>query len=347
MGGNVIIDGKSADRLDITKHNRTEIVEKLSVLFKELNKIFFEKNGVAIWKDSVINSTKFLSGSTVHLFDKTIDNRELAKVKPTFGDIDLKVDSNISNHLAEFLKELTSKKVGDFVLIGVQNSGTQYITLWKSKFGNVQVDFELVDFHNGSPTDYSSFSRSSPFSDLKVGVKGVFHKYLMRALTAKFLVHGVIKAKTSRGKDKVTLHPTVSFSVDHGLRTKLVRDGEENGLPILKENPDSLYTKDLNEIFEVMFGVKPSQSDIQKFHSFTGTLELIKKYVKTSKDIDGIALGFAITLWSTRPKAQMLYRDDPTKDQVEKLTAFNYLLDALGINEPREILDMRTKYYAS
>ncbi len=66
-GGNVEIetpDGvASAQKIDLQKIDRTEMVSLLSVGLDLINKAFEKRTGLPLWNDELFKSRKFLSGS--------------------------------------------------------------------------------------------------------------------------------------------------------------------------------------------------------------------------------------------------------------------------------------------
>ena len=340
-GGNVRIDDTDAERIDLTKHNRTTITKKLDAALRAINAGFKKETGKPIWSDALLKSKDFLSGSAFHFFNPEIDDETFKKHKSSVGDIDTQVDKNMDAELKSFLTANKGKTFGPVTLIGFKTSAGQHITLWRLNDPgiNVQVDLEMVDFENGAPTEWSNFSHSSSWDDMTKGVKGVAHKYLLRALDAPKLKDIVLKAKTARGTDKEVKSSETAFSVTHGVRQKLKPvigdDGKQvmiKGKPAYHEmsTAESKGDTNLSNIFKAYFGRAPSQDDLKKIGSFTGLISLIKKNFKP-EDQQKMADGFARTLWG--PNAQGLYRDDPKKDAEEKSGMMNVLLKELGLKD--------------
>lgn len=75
-------------------------------------------------------------------------------------------------------------------------------------------------------------------------------------------------------------------------------------------NPKSLlYSQNLDVLFSLLFGVEPSDDDREKFNSFIGLLELLKKYEGRGEDIEKeVYNSFLEKLYS--PSAQLLYKRD-------------------------------------
>jgi len=353
-GGNVQIDDQEAERIDLVKFSRADVVPKINAGLLAINAAFKKEYKKPIWNDELLKSRKFLSGSAFHFFNDKIDDRTFVKYKNSVGDIDTQVDKNMDDEIKDFLTKNKGKSFGPFTLIGFKTSAGQHISLWKLKDPaiNIQIDLEMVDFdESGHPTEWSNFSHSSSWEDMTKGVKGVAHKYLLRALDAPKLKDIVLKAKTARGTDKEVKSSETAFSVTHGVRQKLKPvlgdDGKQvmvNGKPAYHEmdTKESKGDTNLSNIFKAYFNKDASAADLKKLNSFTGLIELIKENFK-SADQKKIADGFARTLWG--PGAQGLYRADPQKDAEEKNTMMAILLKDLGQKDTYKA--ERDAFYAS
>lgn len=338
-GGNVTIDDQEADRIDLSKLNRTKIVAKIDTALHAINAAFRKSKGKPIWSDTLFKSKKFLSGSAFHFFSKAIDDETFKKHKGSVGDIDTQVDKNMDADIKDWLTANKGKSFGPITLIGFKTSAGQHISLWKlnDEGINIQIDLEMVDFgEDDHPTEWANFSHSSAWEDMTQGVKGVAHKYLLRALDAPKLKDIVLKAKTARGTDKEVKSSETAFSVTHGVRQKikpvLDADGKQliiNGKPAYHEmsTAESKGDTSLPNIFKNYFNRAATPDDIKKLSSFTGLLELINKTFKTG-DKQKITDGFARTLWG--PQAQGLYKGDPEKDAEEKNSMMKLLTKTLA-----------------
>lgn len=351
-GGNVQIGDVAAERIDLSKIDRTSIVTRINRTLQMVNLQFQKRYGLPLWNKELFASKKFLSGSAFHFFNKAIATPEFVKYKNTVGDIDTQVDKAQEQNIKEFLDSITGKKFGYVSFVGYKSSAGQFITLWafdQPKI-NVQIDLELVDFVEGKPTEWSQFSHSSDWADMKEGIKGVFQKYLLRAMTTKTL-RDIIVLKGKKETPTKTTSTDLAFSVGQGLRQKLspVMDGDKHrmidGLPVYKEisTKESTYINDLKVMFEVLFGITPKDVELEMFGSFVGGLQLIKKHFSKAEQAK-VVDGFAFTLWG--PAAQGLYRGNPELDQKEKMAAFMKMLDVFGIQYNEAKFDkMRVEYY--
>lgn len=336
MGGNVVLGDESASRIDLLKFDRSEIVPILYDALKSINRAFERDTGLSMWSDSLIASKKFLSGSAFHFFDLTgIEDKKFSTVKKTVGDLDTKVPEALAPFIKKWLDTRQGSTYGDLTLIGYKESIGQFITLWKSKAldQNIQIDLEQLPFTDGLPTTWAEFSHSSEWEDLEQGLKGVSHKYLLRALNAKDLKDVMVRMKS--GKEKTITSAETAFSAS-GMRQKLEPimgpHGQEikNGLPVYRELPTSEtgFNTDLDDIFINYFGHAPSNTEKKQMWSFTGLIDLIKKHFDRSILIK-VADGFANTLWG--PGAQSLYRADPEKDLEEKTVMMDYMCQHFGL----------------
>lgn len=338
-GGNVQIGAEEANRIDLKRISRDAIVPILYKGLEAINKEFEKQMHMPLWSKELFKSKEFLSGSAFHFFDQGIHTVDFTSVKSTVGDIDTQVDSNMSPMISTFLTNNVGMLAGELQLIGHKDSAGQFISLWKlPKYGiNVQIDFEAVDFKDGKPTDWAQFSHSSHMSDLKEKIKGVFQKYLLRAIGAKDIDDFVILTG-KKEVPKVKKATELAFSVTKGLRVKLqpVMDGnihrkDEIGRAVYREIDSKLatnYVTDLDVMFEMWFGHLPSAQDKELMKSFVGLVDLCVQNFN-SHQLEFILAGFIHTLWG--PGAQSLYRGDPKSDLDEKMIAFAYIANKFNI----------------
>ncbi len=351
-GGNVQIGDQEAERIDLSKISRDIITPKIEQLLDDINQQYTIENGIPLWSGDLFKSKKFLSGSAFHFFDNTIATAEFKQYKNTVGDIDTQIDKSMAPEVEKFFVENTGKKFKNATLIGFKKSAGQLITLFAFDDPkiNIQIDLEFVDFLNGVPTEWSNFSHSSDWDDIKAGIKGVFQKYLLRALTTKTL-RDIIILKGKKEVPTAVKSTDLAFSVTAGLRVKIepVMDNGVHrvidGLQVYREIPTakSTYVTELGAMFEILFGHKPTSTEIKQFGSFIGGCELAKRYFKHNEQ-STLILGFANTLWGVG--AQLLYRGNPDLDNKEKMIAFNKMIEILGISfNKSEIEKMHREYY--
>jgi hypothetical protein len=352
-GGNVQIGDISAERIDLRKINREKAVKSFEASLLEINTAFQKMPGLPLWSKETLDSLDFLSGSAKHFFDlASIPTNDFVSVKPSVGDIDTKVDGAMADLIEVFLKKSTNKVFGTLKLIGYKKSGDQFITLWQSKdLGiNVQVDLELVEFVNGRPTKWSSFSHSSSWDDMKSGIKGVFAKYGHRALAGRTAQPIILLKGKKQTPTKVNASQyTASLK---GIRQRIQPvfdpDGKHqmiNGLPVYTEIPSkgALFYNDLDVFFSLLFdGRKGTEQDLKDLESFVGIITLLKKYVTNGKEIVQFIERFAELLWGKG--AQGLYRGNRLMDFREKSAAFRLLCSELKYST-KPFLSMIRTYY--
>ena len=346
-GGNVEIDGKHyADR--IPTNTRDDLQKKLLVTLHELSKAFEKVSGLPIWSDALFQSKSFFSGSSQHFFRQDISNDEFSKHKDSMGDVDTQIDGVLADKIADFLTANKGKKFGVGTFIGFKPSPDTLITLFRIDDINIQIDLEMVDYVDGKPTPWAKFSHSSDWLDIKAGIKGVFHKYLIRAIDAKNLRPVMVQMKTKTKEQNIT---DLAFSVGKGLRTKfaaVIENGKpkmENGLPVVVELPtkDAKFVSEPVEMLALFLKRPVSPSEVTQFESFTGLVDLLGKEL-TKDEKYKVLDGFVFTLWGRI--GQQLYRDDQTRDFKEKMQAYEYIVNKWKVSIPN-VNKLSTEYYVA
>lgn len=332
----------AAQRINLKNVERQVIVKMLDRSLAAINAQYKRFSGESLWVKDLFRSKRFLSGSSLHLFDKRIPDNLFVEKKETIGDIDTQVDKTMFPTVKTWLDGLDKVKLGYLTFIGYKSSAGQLISLWSiDKFNlNIQIDFEMVEFENKFPTAWASFSHSSSWLDVQASIKGVFHKYILRALTRKDM-REITLLKGKRETPTQIITGDYTFSVALGLRHKLIKT---DIIGVYKElaTKDSVYETKLELIFETLFGKLPQNDDLEKFESFVGVLELVKKHYKP-KDVENVGLGFAMLLWEE--SAQGLVRDDPDEDYASKRIAFNLMLNIFQMEQPIEVSTLIEDYY--
>lgn len=363
-GGNLTLKTSSgihsAEKISFKKLPISKFREEFTSLFIELNKIFFKKFDYKLWpSDSLIKKAEIFNGSTSFIMDTKLDPDEIFKYKQSSGDIDVAIPKEAARDLHNLLKTLENSKISNFTYLGSNRDsdklGTQIITLFRYNPEKIicQIDFELSEYQDGKPTEFTKFAHSSSFEDAKANIKAAFHKLLLRSLVGAISVNPNIVIATAKSTpDNIKLMGNaelpreLKFSVDRGLRVclePLLDNGKPvylEGKQVFKEIPtkDSEFITDVSEIFKYIFKTKVSKNDML---SFVGVIKLMKKYC----DANTIKLTqerfFEIIL---SPKAQVL-DNDLELDKEIKLSAYNYFLDELKLKHPNLNKDVE-KYYA-
>jgi hypothetical protein len=310
-----------ADKVDFRQIDRTTFRADVIATIKRLDGLHEESYGEPIWDprkiNSLLSSGAAFNGSSEHLFNSKISDEDFTRYKSQVGDIDLTIPAERAETLFELLGTLEQSPIlpGKVWYVGQNkksHSGEQINSLFAYKFDPdapplfFQIDFEAVDYERGRPTQFAKFSHSSSWEDIKQGIKGVFHKYLLRSLTTPSAQPDAIllapssplyppsAVKVARKTSAVKL---LSFSVAYGLRSavEMQRYPDEPGVPpelvgepvevngklAYKETPTggSSYNTNLSEIFSLLFGKEPTPDEVTKFGSFVGVLEIMKAYL--------------------------------------------------------------------
>lgn len=366
-GGNLSIGDKKADEIDLKVHNRTYMVGLLDKLLTDIDNAFKAKTKTPMWSPELLKSKQFLGGSSLHFFNtKGISDEEFVKNKPKVGDIDTQIDKNLEGQVEEFLNSITNKKIGDAVFLGFSRGNEQFNGLFE--FENppvkIQIDFEFGKYNpkTNTPDDWYRFSHSSDWEDVKAGIKGVFHKYIYRALAKAAPSEKYIAKLAGAGKNrKMTVTgPTsdsnfsfaVASSQGGGARAKYKpyidpetgQPKEINGVPVMEPllPKDSEYIQDLSKQFELFFGNSPNGDDSQLQQSFLGTLDLMNKYLDTNAKQTAVTEFLDIVF---EPGAQMITANDPVRDREIKFAAVDAMLEKLKLGAMRTKAIQMAKAY--
>lgn len=311
-GGNLSFDDEHGNKRvsdSIEVEHRDKQSKDFKDMFHSIDKSFHEKHGHNLFGNSLKNNT-FASGSSQIYNDPNISTERMKKSKPHMGDYDVQIPEQHRSKLNDLLKP--GQTHGKFLIHHVRTSGSQTHAIVKHKETGKyhQIDFEPVEYDEKThePTDYEKFSHSSDMGDTEKGLKGVHHKLLLQSVFSAHSKPVHIAKSSGRGKEKKeVLEPGQAaphtFSVDKGLRQKWEKVGEKDGTDIVKEKPtkDSVYTKDLHQIYKAAFHKTPEHQDIKDIHSFGGLVDHIKKHIP-SEHHGKIVKTFTEKLW--HPSAQ-------------------------------------------
>jgi len=365
-GGNVAIGADQAQQIDLQVHNRNYIVPILDNLLQSINNAYQQRYNAPLWSPKLLKGREFLSGSSLHFFNTDIPDDEFVRVKPKVGDIDTQVNKEAEGAIEQFLNSITGKVLGPARFIGFQRGNEQFSSLWELTDPpiKVQIDLEFVAYENDKPTAWSQFSHSSNWDDIKAGVKGVFHKFLIQSFSTLTKQDFLLRKMVGRGKARIeqdipTNDHMLSFAVSSkeggGLRAKYEPVLDEkgrpliiDGLPVMKALPAAGYEQDLTKIFQALFGDRVNAATLKKLMpktwSFTGLLEVMNT-ILTPEEKQQVVGSFLHKLFA--PGAQGLYKNDPQRDVTEKNTAVNLILGSLNIEAPSDLEQMRQEYTAN
>ena len=368
-GGNLELPGGHlAQYIDLKVHDRTFMVRILKKLLLAINAAYQKEYNTLLWPTELLQSGKFLSGSSLHFFNTDIPDEQFLKVKPKVGDIDTQVDKEKASNLDTFLQKIKGQHIGNATFLGYERGNEQFSSLWELDDVplKIQIDLEFVNYETGEPTPWAQFSHSSAWEDIQSGIKGVFHKYLIQSFATLTKQDFLLRKNVGRGKakseqDVPTNDNMISFAVSSkeggGLRQKYepVLDPDTNnplikdGLPVLRARPTEGYNQSLAGIFSSMFGKKITPAIWEKlsvkFWSFTGLLDVMKLLLDEDEK-KRVVESFIGKLFNKG--AQGIYKNDPDRDIAEKTVALNKMFEVLNINPPTDlnalIADYKTNY---
>ena len=346
-----------AEEIDLKLHNRDFMVGKIRELLTAQNESFAATYGRPIWDPKLLASGKMFSGSSLQFFDiKSVSTQDfmnkLKKVK--VGDIDTQVDQEIGDDVAAWLKSIVGKKIGNGTFVGF-NSSLSALWMLDEPPVKIQIDYELGPYNKekNEPSDWFAYSHSSHYDDMASGIKGVFHKWINRALpyaqASEKYVARVLKKSTKISPEPVT-DADYSFAVTSaqggGLSNKYQPyiDPETNqpmmkdGIPVMQllEPAQRSYDQNLSSQFQKVYGSKPTAQDLKLQQSFVGTIDLMNRYLDDQQR-ETVAQQFIDILFGSA--AQMITKDDPVRDRDTKLAAIDIMLLGGDGHKPLKLAD--------
>lgn len=367
-GGNVVVNGIEAQKIDLQKIPRQVLKSLLTKMLIDFNNKYSKFTGKPLWNDveKLIKSTLLFSGSTRVLFVTDIPDQELTEFKPKLGDIDIQFPVEEDKELKSFLKKNIGKKFGDLTYKGDGgNSIIQTNTIFETpkKFHPdvrfIQIDFEPTHFDNDVPNEFSTFGHFSSWTDIKSNIKGKFRADLWRALAGQEKLKNAV-VLTKMGKISTVgkfANPNniskFALSPDRGLRVKFVpvldknnKIMQVNGKNAFREIPtsESNYETSLAAVFTIGIGRPPKGNEVKSMFSFIRTLKLMRKHLD-NLTIDKVFLHFVELIWGVG--APSLSRNDPEEDKNMKLSAYNQFINEFPFlkKHQRNIDKMIEKYY--
>ena len=406
-GGNVSVTDihgaeHLADRMDLRKIPRETLANIISALAHKLNSMFKKEHGSPIWTSKeLIDTGHAFNGSSELLFDKSIPTDKFIKHKPTLGDIDLTMPEDLKHEFRTFIDSIKSEVLiksnidGHKVVVTYlgnnkesrQIAGEQQInSLFQVEIDNtpfnIQIDFEMLPYKDGKPTAFTKFTHSSDWEDIKAGLKGVAHKYLIRSLVSSGSLRDdvVVVQKAAREGKEVKYMSSyegrkhvnmMKFSVGRGVRKAFYQSNTkggnyetEGGTPwkidgkfAFKEIPtsESTYEEDPIEMLSYIFPKEVVQKHLSKINSFVGILDLMKKYSseetiqQTFDRMIDLFFEVSYTKDGRASPVQGFERNNPEGDKEIKMAAINKMVEVL----PQLKKKMKTvnqeieKYYAN
>jgi hypothetical protein len=312
-GGNVMLGDIRAQKIEVVKVQRQRFVADMRLFFRKLDSLYRDKYGMTLYEPGAIDKLlagPVFGGSTSVFFDLE-KGEELFKTKKTkLGDIDVYIprERYDGGKLIELLDELVGQTVIDLPegrsieYIGhtpESVKGHQINSLFRYNFTtsdgspeqlNMQIDFVRARFtEEGLPHSSIVHSHGSSEIDMMSGIKGLAKIYLISILATKMSLAPGKQATPKSTPEKITISkskdagdflPLLSYSTGYGFRRprKLLGKKDEFDVYISVEaTDDTILTTE--EGFKSLFGVEPSPEELEMFHSYLGTLKLMKKYM--------------------------------------------------------------------
>lgn len=329
-----MVDGQPAQattKLKIVDPQGKDVHSVVSRDIKEL--VYVLNTKVGFWKKTnpYIENGFIFNGSSQFLMDPDKFG-VLSKYKDSFGDIDVIIPKSKLDTLTSFLDGIDDNKPdwnpttqnrlsSKFYYVGRTKSYAsipdQLVTLWyyAPMKQVVQVDFEgdemfLDPQGYEKPSEWTKFSKDSPWEDLTVGIKGLAGALMLRSLAraatvlpnAVVLTPGAVKKVQSGAVTELT-DKEVTKAAQHtvpsaytlntggggtGIRKayELVKTMPYNGKMVnayrfveAKETKPEDRITDVAKIFEILFGKVPTPEEKASFRSYQGLLRLMKKYL--------------------------------------------------------------------
>jgi len=362
-----------AEEIDLKIHDRDFMVGKIRELLQAQNESFAAAYGKPIWDQKLLDSNKMFSGSSLHFFDvKGISTQDfLNKLKKSkVGDIDTQVNQDIGEEITAWLKSIVGKQVGNGTFVGF-NSSLSALWLLNDPPVKIQVDYELGPYQSAQgkeparPSEWFAYSHSSDYDDMTVGIKGVFHKYINRALThaqssTKYVAR-ILKKSVKISPEPVT-DSDYSFAVSSaqggGLSAKYKpyvdpetgQPMEIDGVSVMQLIDPSQrdYVQNLDQQFQQFYGRKRTTKDTKLQNSFVGTMQLMNSTFSPEQN-EAVARSFLSICFSQG--AQMIAASDPVRDRDTKFAAIDYMIENLKLPDAqglrKEAVQMALDYEAA
>lgn len=370
-GGNLTVGDHTATKLRVKDMSTAQYDsfrhDFISFLYG-VSEEFEKRYGYPIWeKPEELKTGRMFSGSTRALFLK--DFNSYAAKKPKIGDFDVQVPEEIFEDFHKFiLQEMPNFDIGDWTIYGCSKSPGQDHSLVQAdkNYPNldanyIQIDWEYVPFKDGLPTEFATFAHYSSWEDIENDIKGVFMKYLMRALVStcdereNVLIVSEKTGKPREAMNKGQFQHFLGFSVDKGVRCKYKPYLDENGNQLILDGKEcwceaktseSTYEQDIGAIFNLIFGFEPSAQDKKDMHSFVRTINHLMKEFDEER-ITKVFFMMAKIMWGAG--AQGISAFDPEEDKQLKTTACNQFYKAFPFlkQHESEIEEMKATYYSN
>jgi len=314
-GGNVEVGGRSAEKIEVARVGRERFVNDMRLFFKKIDQMYRsytrdqgqESQLYDPGSIDILLSGPGFGGSTAVFFDLTQGDELFATKKKKLGDIDVYIPRETYVNLFHMLRSIEGQKVIDLPegrsidyvgQIDEDAVGNQINSLFVYNFEtddgqpaqiNMQIDFVKARFtQEGLPHSSIIHSHGSSGIDMMAGIKGFAKNYLLASLTSKL---SRVKGKLATPKstpEKITISKSIdgddlslyTFSTDYGFRQAREKLGMKDEYDVyinIAYSDDKVL--DTMQGFRMLFGVDPTEEEFDLFHSYLGTLQLMRKYL--------------------------------------------------------------------
>lgn len=285
-----------------------------------------------------IESGEIFNGSSQYVFSPEYSDNEIEEVKPTIGDVDVMIDSLYRDELIKYFSGLSGNTSfsglsgNDFKGFVYNKNIDQIHSVFRIKGYNCQIDFEFTKFIDNRPSEFARFSHSSSFLDAQYGIKAVFHKFLIGAVTYSTAQNILISDYNGNLINDNKIPKFAVFSVVNGFKIKYKPLYDKtrkqfvtrNGMQVFVKNTDK-YSTNVKHFYKYLFNVN-NLNDYEKFWTFIGVCELIKMNFTRDKILD-IHNKFAEMLLGH------VVSKDPNEDYNLKYNAYKVFIDILGFED--------------
>lgn len=398
-GGNVEVGGLSAEKIDIARVQRDRFVQDMRLFFKKIDQMYGEYTHSQGQEQSLYDPAAIdrllagpgFGGSTAVFFDLNKGAEVFATKKKKLGDIDVYIPRETYVNLFHLLRGVEGQKIIDLPegrsvdyigQIDEDAVGNQINSLFVYNFTdadgspaqiNMQIDFVKARFtEEGLPHSSIVHSHGSSEIDMMAGIKGFAKNYLIASITSKVTrVRGKLATPKST-PEKITVSKSIegdelalyTFSTDYGFRQAREKLGVKDEYDIyinIAYSDDKVLTTEKG--FNLLFGVEPTPEELDLFHSYLGTLQLMRKYMidRSSGDrslyesvFDSIVYKcFSVEVVGEEPDnikitlAQSTERDNFELDKEVKTAMINAFYDEFPelLSKKSEVDQMIERYY--
>lgn len=327
MGGNIRVVRNGAvtwaQQVPLAKLGRTNFCNCIKDILYGITE------NIKCWTIDNVESGEIFNGSSQYVFSPEYTDSDVIGVKKTVGDVDVMIDDSYRDLLIKYLDSLDSDSFRGYVY----NKNIDQIHSVFDVLGiNCQIDFEFTRFIDDSPSEFAKFSHSSSFLDAQYGVKAVFHKFLIGAVTYTTSQNILIADSDGKIVTDGKQPKFAVFSVNDGFKIKYkpLYDKtrhefvKQYGLQVFVKNKSPSSTN-VRRFYKYLFNVE-SLIDYDKFWSFIGVCELIKKAFTRDK-INGVHDKFCEMLQNHRVSK------NPEEDRELKRNAYSAFINILGFED--------------